>query len=223
MKALRSFLGFVTLNVLGAVIAPGCTSGTFVYSDCPLDGKGHLAVPVECCPCATPEGCDILYYSKGLTPPPVPEWCCEKWPDDLPACKGSGNGAIQACPWQCTPQAPEGWTGRRRTWTCRTSPRSRRGHIQRHSHIVTLPLDLLTTRTPPSCEHTIATTPSCLAQRRKAERWRVPNCCVDADSPELPSITLGTSWSKRISAPNPTRRKWSVSRMPPSTFANRAI
>jgi hypothetical protein len=76
----------------------------------PTDGKGNLTVPVECCPCPTPDECNILYYSKGLTPPPVPEWCCQKG-YDVPACWDAGPAAMQVCPGPCVPPAPDGWMG----------------------------------------------------------------------------------------------------------------
>ena len=71
---LRFALGTLLLaaGALGRAFAPGCSSGTIVDSRCPVDREGKLTVPLECCPCPTPEDCDYFYYSKGLTPPPVP-------------------------------------------------------------------------------------------------------------------------------------------------------
>jgi hypothetical protein len=108
--ALGPLLGLFVAAAVGAVSASGCGENREVFSACPTDGKGNLTVPDECCPCATPEGCQRDYYSKGLTPPPVPEWCCQKG-YDVPACWDAGPAAMQVCPGPCVPPAPEGWTG----------------------------------------------------------------------------------------------------------------
>jgi hypothetical protein len=109
-RPLGPLLGLLAVAAVGAMSAQGCTTGPIVYSDCPIDDDGKLTVPLECCPCPTPEGCEILYYSKGKTPPPVPDWCCEKG-YDVPACWDEGASAMPRCPGECVPQAPEGWDG----------------------------------------------------------------------------------------------------------------
>ncbi len=108
--AFGPLLGLIAAGAVGAVSASGCGENWEVFSACPTDGKGNLTVPDECCPCATPEECNIIYYSKGLTPPPVPQSCCDKG-YDVPACWDAGPAAMQMCPGPCVPPAPEGWTG----------------------------------------------------------------------------------------------------------------
>jgi hypothetical protein len=111
--ALGPLFGLFAAGALGGAFAPGCTY-TIVESRCPIDREGKLTVPLECCPCPTPESCEFFYYSKGLTPPPVPASCCEKYadlPDPLPGCADGGVQGLVACTDPCVPAAPEGWTG----------------------------------------------------------------------------------------------------------------
>jgi len=123
--ALRVFFGFGATVGIGAALASGCGNGgivaVYVSSDCPLDDEGNLAVPLECCPCPTPEDCKYFYWDKGLATPKIAESCCDQgWPDAVCG-DGSKHGSnprlcctvapAERCSGQCVERAPETWTG----------------------------------------------------------------------------------------------------------------
>jgi hypothetical protein len=107
--------GLLAVGVI--VVMSGCETAPGVYgSNCPIDASGHVTVPRECCPCPTPEECYEFYYDKGLSPPPIPAWCCEQgFPTDPRECappEDGGVNAVTACTeGRCIPKAPEGWIG----------------------------------------------------------------------------------------------------------------